>query len=62
LILLTFSKETSKITIKISLTSLIRSTNPAAESFNAKGKYFRRQFRGVVDVKFFLFRLIKIFA
>jgi len=39
-----------------------RSTNAAAESFNAKVKDFRRQFRGVVDVKFFLFRLTKIFA
>ncbi len=39
-----------------------RSTNAAAESFNAKIKDFRRQFRGVVDVKFFLFRLTKIFA
>ncbi|MCW3789845.1 DDE transposase, partial [Marinilabiliaceae bacterium AAT] len=34
----------------------------AAESFNAKIKEFRRQFRGVSDVKFFLFRLTKIFA
>jgi len=39
-----------------------RSTNAAAESFNAKIKEFRRQFRGVTDVKFFLFRLTKIFA
>ena len=39
-----------------------RSTNAAAESFNAKVKEFRRQFRGVSDVKFFLFRLTKIFA
>lgn len=39
-----------------------RSTNAAAESFNAKIKEFRRQFRGVVDVKFFLFRLTKIYA
>jgi len=39
-----------------------RSTNAAAESFNAKIKDFRRQFRGVSDVKFFLFRLTKIFA
>ncbi|GAF04681.1 transposase [Saccharicrinis fermentans] len=39
-----------------------RSTNAAAESFNAKVKDFRRQFRGVVDVKFFLFILTKIFA
>jgi transposase len=39
-----------------------RSTNAAAESFNAKVKEFRRQFIGVDDVKFFLFRLTKIFA
>ncbi|WP_363321575.1 transposase [Plebeiibacterium sediminum] len=37
-----------------------RSTNAAAESFNAKIKEFRRQLRGVSDVKFFLFRLTKI--
>lgn len=39
-----------------------RSTNAAAESFNAKIKDFRRQFRGVTDVKFFLYRLCKIYA
>lgn len=39
-----------------------RSTNAAAESFNAKIKEFRRQFRGVTDYKFFLYRLTKIFA
>lgn len=39
-----------------------RSTNAAAESFNAKIKDFRRQFRGVSDVKFFLYRLCKIYA
>ncbi|MDG5801072.1 transposase [Marinilabiliaceae bacterium ANBcel2] len=39
-----------------------RSTNAAAESFNAKIKDFRREFRGVVDVKFFLYRLCKIYA
>jgi transposase len=39
-----------------------RSTNAAAESFNAKIKEFRAQFRGVRDVKFFLFRLTKLFA
>ncbi|WP_152541935.1 transposase [Saccharicrinis fermentans] len=39
-----------------------RSTNAAAESFNTKVKDFRRQFRGVVDVKFFLFKSTKIFA
>lgn len=39
-----------------------RSTNASAESFNAKLKEFRAQFRGVTDVKFFLFRLTKIYA
>ena len=39
-----------------------RSTNASAESFNAKIKAFRAQFRGVRDIPFFLFRLTKIFA
>ena len=39
-----------------------RSTNAASESFNAKIKAFRRQFRGVKDKAFFLFRLSKIYA
>ena len=39
-----------------------RSTNASAESFNAKLKAFRAQFRGVLDIKFFLFRVAKIFA
>ncbi|WP_418573975.1 transposase, partial [Phocaeicola sp.] len=39
-----------------------RSTNAASESFNAKIKSFRSQFRGVKDKAFFLFRLAKIFA
>ena len=39
-----------------------RSTNAAAESFNAKVKAFRAQFRGVRDIPFFIFRLSKIFA
>ena len=39
-----------------------RSTNASAESFNAKIKTFRTQFRGVRNVKFFLFRLSKIYA
>lgn len=37
-----------------------RSTNAAAESFNAKVKAFRAQFRGVRDIPFFIFRLNKI--
>ena len=39
-----------------------RSTNASAESFNAKVKAFRNQFRGVRDISFFIFRLAKIFA
>ena len=39
-----------------------RSTNASAESFNAKIKAFRSQYRGVTDVNFFLFRLTKLFA
>ena len=39
-----------------------RSTNASAESFNAKIKALRATFRGVVDIKFFLFRLTKIYA
>ena len=39
-----------------------RSTNAAAESFNAKVKAFRSQFRGVRDIPYFIFRLSKIFA
>jgi transposase len=39
-----------------------RSTNASAESFNAKIKAFRTQFRGVRNVGFFLFRLTNIYA
>jgi len=39
-----------------------RSTNASAESFNAKIKAFRAQFRGVRNIEFFLFRLSKIYA
>ena len=39
-----------------------RSTNAGAESFNAKVKAFRSQFRGVADIPFFLFRLSKLCA
>lgn len=39
-----------------------RSTNAAAESFNAKIKSFRAAFRGVRDIPFFLFRLANIYA
>ncbi|WP_175542108.1 ISAon1 family transposase [Flavobacterium fryxellicola] len=54
-------------TIKINYDSILnyfdkRSTNASAESFNAKIKTFRNQFRGVRKVDFFLFRLTKLFA
>ena len=54
-------------TISINYRSILnyfinRSTNASAESFNAKIKAFRAQFRGVKDVNFFLYRLTKIFA
>jgi transposase len=39
-----------------------RSTNANAESFNSKIKGFRANLRGVTDVKFFLFRLQKLFT
>jgi transposase len=39
-----------------------RHTNANAESFNSKIKLFRANQRGVVDTKFFLFRLEKLFA
>ena len=39
-----------------------RSTNANAESFNSKIKLFRANLRGVTDVKFFLFRLAKLFG
>ena len=39
-----------------------RSTNAASESFNAKIKDFRRSYRGVTDLKFFLFRIANIFG
>lgn len=39
-----------------------RNTNASAESLNAKIKNFRAQLRGVVDVKFFLYRLTLIFG
>ncbi len=39
-----------------------RLTNANAESFNAKIKLFRANLRGVIDTKFFLFRMEKLFA
>jgi len=39
-----------------------RNTNANAESFNSKIKLFRANQRGVVDTKFFLFRIEKLFS
>lgn len=39
-----------------------RSTNAIAEAFNSKVKNFRASLRGVSNVRFFLFRLQKIYA
>lgn len=39
-----------------------RATNAGAESLNAKIKHFRAQLRGIIDKKYFLFRLMKIYA
>ena len=39
-----------------------RITNANAESFNSKIKNFRANLRGVTDIKFFLFRLYKLFT
>ena len=39
-----------------------RSTNASVESFNAKIKAFRSQFRGVREIPYFIFRISKIFA
>ncbi len=54
-------------TVKYNLENIInffdnRNTNANAESFNSKIKLFRTNLRGVVDTKFFLFRLHKLFA
>ena len=37
-------------------------TNAFAESFNAKIKAFRASLRGVSDIRFFLFRLTRLYA
>ena len=39
-----------------------RSSNAMAESFNAKLKLFRANLRGVIDKKFFLFRIANLYA
>ena len=61
------SFKTVKRTFEIHYAEIInyfdnRSTNASAESLNAKIKDFRRNLRGVRDLKFFLFRLSNIFA
>ena len=47
---------------RLSRTQVNRATNAFAESFNAKIKAFRAALRGVTDIKFFLFRLTKLYA
>lgn len=54
-------------TVNINLENILnffvnRNTNANAESFNSKIKLFRANQRGVLDTKFFLFRLHKLFA
>ena len=54
-------------TIKINYDGIVnyfenRSTNASAESFNAKIKAFRAQFRGVRNKEYFLYRLTQIYA
>ena len=39
-----------------------RLTNASSESFNAKIKVFRTQFRGVGDIKFFMFRPATLYS
>lgn len=39
-----------------------RLTNASAESFNAKIKELRRQFRGIQDIAFFIFRIGKLYG
>ena len=41
---------------------LFRQTNASAEALNTKIKAFRAQLRGIIDLKFFLFRLTRIYA
>jgi transposase len=54
-------------TVKYNLDNILnfffnRNTNANAESFNSQIKLFRANLRGVVDTKFFLFRIHKLFA
>ena len=39
-----------------------RLTNASAESFNAKIKAFKTQFRGVGDIKFFMYRMATLYS
>lgn len=39
-----------------------RVTNASTESFNAKIKALRSQFRGVGNIKFFMYRITKFYA
>lgn len=41
---------------------LFHATNASAEALNTKIKAFRTQLRGIIDLKFFLFRLTRIYA
>ena len=56
----TYHNWSEKTKLKIFLKN--RNTNANAESFNSKIKGFRANLRGVTDVKFFFFRLEKLFA
>lgn len=61
------SFNTIKNTIQINYDTILnyfnnRTTNASAESFNAKIKAFRHNFRGVRSKKFFLYRLTQIYA
>ena len=61
------SFNTIKNTIQVNYNTILnyfnnRTTNASAESFNAKIKAFRSQFRGVRSKKFFLYRLSQIYA
>ncbi len=56
-----------KNTIQINYKTILnyfnnRTTNASAESFNAKIKAFRHNFRGVRSKNFFLYRLSQIYA
>jgi len=61
------SRNTSKRRYEYHLDNILnffdnRSTNANAESFNSKIKGFTANLRGDTDVKFFLFRLEKLFG